>query len=85
MNLDNIGVAYDQKGEHAKAIEYHEKALTIQRAVFGDKHPAVATILNNIAFAYDAQGEHEKAIEYYEKALGIQLRRPRRQASRGRQ
>ena len=71
-SLNNIGVAYNAKGEHDKAIEYHEKALAIQRAVLGERHPDVATSLNNIGSAYNAKGEHDKAIEYLEKALAIQ-------------
>ena len=41
--MNNIGVAYENKGEHDKAIEYFEKALTILHSLLGDKHPAVAT------------------------------------------
>ena len=71
VSLDNIGSAYNAKGEHDKAIEYHEKALAILRVVLGERHPDVATSLNNIGYAYNAKGEHDKAIEYYEKALAI--------------
>ena len=43
--LNNIGSVYNAKSERDKAIEYHEKALAIRRAVLGEQHADVATSL----------------------------------------
>ena len=63
-------IQYDM-GNAPKAIEYYEQALTIDKAVYGDRHPTVAIMLNNIGSAWYALGDAKKAIEYYEQALTI--------------
>jgi tetratricopeptide (TPR) repeat protein len=58
-------------GDHRKAIEYYERALAIDEAVFGPEHPDVAVDLNNLGAAYFALEQKEKAKEYFEKAYKI--------------
>lgn len=58
-------------GFSKKAVEYYEKALAIDREVYGEKHPSVATDLNNLGSAWDSLGDSKKAVEYYEKAHQI--------------
>ncbi len=58
-------------GDAQKAVEYYEKALKIDRKVYGENHPRVATKLNNLGSAWDALGDSQKAVEYFEKALKI--------------
>jgi tetratricopeptide (TPR) repeat protein len=69
--LNNLAVMNHELGEHQKAIGYYEQALAIDRAVYGDQHPNVATRLNNLGSAWNALGEPQKAIGYYVQALGI--------------
>ena len=69
-----LGLAYGNKGEYDKAIEYYEKALAIQLEVHGAEHPDIGTNYNNIGLAYGNKGEYDKAIEYYEKAFAIRLK-----------
>ena len=69
--LFELGWIHHDMGNARKAIEYYEQALSIGKEVYGDMHPAVATMLNNIGGAWDNLGEHKKAIEYYEQALSI--------------
>ena len=66
-----LGWIYQDTGDALQAIEYYEQALSIDKEVYGDRHPNVATMLNNIGSAWDALGEPKKALEYYEQALGI--------------
>ncbi len=40
-SLNNLGLAYDGKGEYKKAIEYYKKSLVIRKKVFGNDHPEV--------------------------------------------
>ncbi len=66
-----LGWLHNALGDAKKAIEYYEKALSIGREIYGEKHPSVATYLNNLGGAWYALGDAKKAIAYYEKALSI--------------
>ena len=66
-----FGWIHHDMGDARQAISYYEQALSIDTAVYGDRHPTVATVLNNIGLAWDALGEAKKAIGYYEQALSI--------------
>ena len=69
--LFELGWIHHDLGEPKKAIEYYEKALTIDRKVYGEKHPRVARCLNNLGGAWHSLADSKKAIEYFEKALAI--------------
>jgi tetratricopeptide (TPR) repeat protein len=69
--LNELGSTMHSLGDHRKAIEYYERALAIDEAVFGPEHPDVAVDLNNLGSAIKALGDHRKAIEYFERALAI--------------
>jgi tetratricopeptide (TPR) repeat protein len=66
-----LGWIYYDTGDALRAIEYSEQALAIDKEVYGERHPDVATRLNNIGSAWDAMGEPKKALGYYEQALAI--------------
>ncbi|VVB97537.1 Photosystem I assembly protein Ycf3 [uncultured archaeon] len=66
-----LGRIYHDIGDARKAITYYEQALALDKEVYGEKHPRVATELNSIAAASHALGEYKKAIEYYKQALAI--------------
>jgi len=66
-----LGWIYNDMDDARQAIEYYEQALSVDKEVYGDRHPNVATDLNNIGGAWYALGEQKKALEYYEQALGI--------------
>ncbi|HDN65429.1 MAG TPA: tetratricopeptide repeat protein [Methanosarcinales archaeon] len=68
--LDLLGNIRYASGNARQAIEYFERALSIDRVVCGEIHPAVARDLSNIGTVHDL-GEHTKAIKYYEQALSI--------------
>lgn len=71
--LNNLGASFKNLGKLEKAIEYHEKSLDINLALFDKKHPTIANDYNNIGAAWRDLGELPKAIEYFEKALAIDL------------
>ena len=71
LYLNEIGIAYYTLGKYQEAINHYEQALSIDREVYGERHPNVATSLNNLGEAWGALGKYEKAIEYYEQALSI--------------
>jgi tetratricopeptide (TPR) repeat protein len=58
-------------GDSKKAVDYFEKALEIDREVYGEKHPDVATRLSNLGSAWYSLGDSKKAIEYTQQAYTI--------------
>ena len=58
-----MGISYDDKGDHKKAIEYYEKALEL--------HPNVPDIYQNMGYAYLRMKDYENSIKYLKKALEI--------------
>jgi tetratricopeptide (TPR) repeat protein len=46
-------------------------ALSIDKQIYGNRHPNMANRLNNIGAAWDSLGDSKKAIEYYEQGLAI--------------
>ena len=73
LTLHNLGVAWEELGEHKKAIEYYEQALKVQKVLYGDTlHEEVGDALCGLGACWGELGEHKKAIEYYKQALKVQ-------------
>jgi tetratricopeptide (TPR) repeat protein len=68
---NDLGIIYDELGNHQKALEYKEKALEIRIELFGEKHSDTAISYNNVGTTYGDLGNHQKALEFQEKALEI--------------
>ena len=64
---NNLGVAWEYKGNYDKAIDLYQKALNIDLATFGQNHPNVATSYNNLGLAWKYKGNYDKAIEFHQK------------------
>ncbi len=69
--FSNLGQAYNMLGDYPNTIKWTEKALEMDRELFGENHPDTAIDYNNLGEAYRALGEYGKAIDYYERALAI--------------
>jgi len=69
--LSSLGAIQYNLGNAGQSIKYFEQALSIDWAVYGEKHPGVATLLYNIGSSWHYLGKPRKAIEYYERALSI--------------
>lgn len=67
----NIGTIYSVQGDFPKALEFYEKALTINEKILGEEHPSIATLYNNIGWIYYNQFDYLKALDYMQKALVI--------------
>ena len=59
----NLGVAWYEKDEHEKAVEYYEKAVKLS--------PNYAAAYNNLGVSYAKQGIFDKAMGCYKKATSI--------------
>jgi len=59
----NLGILYNQLGEHQKAMNCYEKAIKIQ--------PNNSAAYNNLGNTLKELGEYQKAISSYEKAIQI--------------
>ena len=68
---NNLGSAWQDKGEYDKAIGYFEQALASDLRTYDEAHPTVARDRNNLGGAWQDKGEYDKAIGYYEQALAI--------------
>ena len=74
MTLTSLVKVYSEINEYSKALPLFNKALDIQRNLFGDNHPDVALTLNNMAELYSEIQNYSKAEDLYKKALEINLR-----------
>ena len=70
----NLGNAYGNLGDHAKARDMLERALAIKERAYGRDHPEVAITLGNLGNAYGDLGDHAKKRDMLERALAIQER-----------
>ena len=61
--LNNLGSIFKELGEHQKAKEYFEKAITID--------PNFVSAHSNLGILFKKLGEYQKAKECYEKAIKI--------------
>jgi CHAT domain-containing protein/Tfp pilus assembly protein PilF len=68
-SLYQIGIAYSDLNQFAKAIEHYEPALVIARDL--KYRLKEANTLSALGFAYNRLSQYEKAIENYEQALAI--------------
>ncbi|MEQ9234167.1 tetratricopeptide repeat protein [Coleofasciculus sp. E2-BRE-01] len=67
--LGNLGFAYLNLGDYAKAIDYSQQSLTIARAN-GDSQ-IEGQVLGNLGVIYLNQGDYPKAIDYSQQSLTI--------------
>ena len=72
-SYNNIGAAYQYKGDYDAALVYYMKALNIKKQIFGENHPSTAISYNNIGDVYHHKGDYDTALENYTKALDICL------------
>ncbi len=61
--LDNRGNAYDDKGEHDRAIQDHDQAIRL--------NPNYAAAFNNRGVAYGRKGDYDRAIQDYDQAIRL--------------
>ena len=70
--FSNSGNVYQQIEKYIQAKEFHEKALMIDKSIFGEEHSRVAIHIGNLATVNLRLGKFNQARELYEQALLIQ-------------
>jgi tetratricopeptide (TPR) repeat protein len=68
--IKNLGVVYSQQGEHAKAIEYFNRALRIEQSL-GQSNIDSAKTINNMGIACARLGFWGEAMSHYMNALDL--------------
>jgi len=66
--FDMLGRAYQESGEHKKALEYFQMVLGIRKAIHGKEHPDIGLSYSRLASVHDSLGDHNKAIDYFKEA-----------------
>jgi len=77
--LNNIGHVYYNQVQYEKALEYYNRALTMEKELAKSVNPniarsgkrALARVLNNIGLTYKTRNELKKALEYYQESLRL--------------
>jgi tetratricopeptide (TPR) repeat protein len=68
-NYTELGVKYLNRGDLAKAIDYHEKALVIHKAL--GKKDGMANSYGNLGIVYESLNQIDTAVEYWQKSLAL--------------
>lgn len=68
ITYHNLGSLHDEIKQHAKAIEYYNKALAIQKASLPLEHPSRIRTESCLSIAYTQLGDHKTALE---KSLAV--------------
>jgi tetratricopeptide (TPR) repeat protein len=66
-----VGNVYAALGNHSRALQCEEKALTISNELFGIRSPIKAAVLKSIAFAYYGLRDLKRALEFALEALAM--------------
>lgn len=63
---NTIGIAYSQLGEHARAIEHHQKYVSLR--------PREANAYDSLGMSYNWAGQYERALDAYNTAARLDPR-----------
>ena len=69
--LVDLGGVHYESGHFERALDYYERALTLQLAQLGPLHPALATAYEDRGNAQQALGNFEAALADHRRALDI--------------
>lgn len=69
----NKAANLSETGRHEESIEYYQKALEIERALFANNHPLTARTLKNLSVAYNELSMYSKAYGYMMDALDMMI------------
>ena len=73
LNYNDIGVLYFRQKLYDSAVVNYQKALEINKKVYGENHPQVAVCNYNIGFSLAGTGDLEGALQYLQNALDMMV------------
>ena len=73
--LNHLGSSYYEMGDSSRAVELHERALSLAERAFGAEHVLVAVALTGLGDAHGALGDANRQCELLERVLSIVERR----------
>ncbi|WP_434384894.1 tetratricopeptide repeat protein [Melittangium boletus] len=62
---------YVAKGDYVRAMKAYERALELRQKALGEKHPAVAAVLNSLGNLNASQGDYARAETFYRQAIAV--------------
>ncbi|GHO85916.1 DUF7779 domain-containing protein [Dictyobacter formicarum] len=72
--LSKAGHYLRERTQYQLAQQMYQRALQIDRQLYGDEHLGVATDLGNLAVIYEDQHQFERAEKLYRQAISLQER-----------
>ncbi|GCE21763.1 DUF7779 domain-containing protein [Dictyobacter kobayashii] len=70
--LSKAGHYLRERTQYQLAEEMYQRALKLDRQLYGDEHLSIATDLGNLAIIYEDQQKFERAEELYRQAIFLQ-------------
>ncbi len=68
---NSLAILYKRKGELQKALEYHQKGLSVYKSIVGERHPFVGLYYRNIGDVYRLMEKKDLTVEYYLKSIAV--------------
>ncbi|MEZ4772285.1 MAG: CHAT domain-containing tetratricopeptide repeat protein [Bacteroidia bacterium] len=72
-----IGFTYGEQGYLNKQIDYYQKSLAVNLALYGEDNYEVAVNYNNLAYTEGVKGNFHNAIAFLHKCLKINEKKPK--------
>lgn len=70
-SYNNIGTVYKKKGDLDLALSYYRISYEINKKLFDDHHPDLASNYRKMGEIFLLKGQNDTALNYYNKALNI--------------
>jgi tetratricopeptide (TPR) repeat protein len=70
-SYDSLGVVYYKQGHYKTAIDFHQRALSIQTKSLPQNHPSTAITKEHLGDVYFRLGNYRAARKYYTDALSM--------------
>ncbi len=68
---NSIGMCLGELGRHEEALIYQMESLELQKSIFGNQHPRVASYLGSVGVTLGELGRHQEAFYYQKEALEL--------------
>ena len=65
---NSIGIIYESRDEHKKALDYYQKSLDMHKKLFGENSSENAAVYYNLASFYHNRGKEKEALENWRKS-----------------